>query len=91
MNNAKEYARDTAHDPPEWVQIAHGCTVLNFIRHNGGVRISSRFSLKEGRKPSTYLLQKEYEDCRCMAQSILHPHRRRRLPPPHWMDRREDD
>lgn len=87
---AREYARDPAHDPPEWVEVAYGCIVLNFVRRNDGVRISSRFSLKEGRG-NTYLAQNEYTECRRMAQSLLHPHRRRHLPPPHWMDEREDD
>lgn len=87
---AGEYRRDTKNVPPRWVEIVHGCTVIKFIHQGkGGVRASSRYSLKEGRA-NTYLQPKEFRECLLLAQAILNPYRRKIRARPHWMDERDD-
>jgi len=88
---AGEYSRDNANTPPNWVEIVHGCTVIKFIRQGGGVHASSRYTLKEGcGKTNTYLPPAEFEECRRMARSILHPFHRQIRARPHWMDDLDD-
>ncbi|OGM95075.1 hypothetical protein A2524_03235 [Candidatus Wolfebacteria bacterium RIFOXYD12_FULL_48_21] len=88
---AGEYARDTKNTPPNWVEIVHGCTVIKFIRQGKEVHASSRYSLKECRgRTSTYLPPAEFEECRRMACSILHPYCRQIRARPHWMDEIDD-
>ena len=80
----KEYGRDQEHNPPEWVEIiVRQDVIYKFIKYGKGVRWSSRRSLAA---TSTYLEQSEFDACRRLAQSILHPYHPALHPPQHWMD-----
>ena len=90
MARAEEYSRDRTNSPPSWVEIACGRIVVKFVKNGPGVKSSGRFVLDGGRAhTSTYIHKVDFGDCLRMAQEIIHP--RRNIPPPHWMDSREED